>query len=66
MKKGRSKTLKPTVIPITSTDKITYSSSNRKVATVSSKGKILAKKKGTAVITVKSGKKHLKCRVTVK
>lgn len=30
------------------------------------KGKITGKKKGTAVITVKSGKKSVKCKVTVK
>ena len=30
------------------------------------KGQITAKKKGTAVITVKSGSKTVKCKVTVK
>ena len=43
-----------------------YSGSNKKVFTVSSGGKITAKKKGTAVITVKAGKKTVKCKVTVK
>ena len=52
------------VTPITSKEKVTYSSSNKKVATVSSKGVIKAKKTGTAKITVKSGKK--KVVVTVK
>ena len=52
------------VTPITSKEKVTYSSSNKKVATVSSKGVIKAKKAGTAKITVKSGKK--KVVVTVK
>lgn len=49
--------------------KVTFSSSNKKVATVSSKGVITAKAKGTAVITCKakdgSGKKAV-CTVTVK
>ncbi len=51
--------------------KITYSSSKKSVATVTSKGKIKAKKAGTAVITVKvtlkNGKtKTIKLKVTVK
>lgn len=54
------------VKPITSGEKITYSSSNKKVATVNAKGKIKAKKKGKTVITVKSGNKKVKCTVTVK
>lgn len=43
-----------------------YKSSNKKVASISSKGKITAKKKGTCTITVimKNGKK-LKCQVKV-
>ena len=53
-----------TVTPVTSKEKVTYSSSNKKVATVSSKGVIKAKKAGTTKITVKSGKK--KVVVTVK
>lgn len=36
--------------------KLTYSSSNRKVASVSSKGKISVKKYGTAVITIRASK----------
>ena len=46
--------------------KITYTTSNKKVAVVNAKGKITGKKKGTAVIMVKSGKKSVKCKVTVK
>ena len=59
-------TLKPIRSPLTSTEKITYKSSNSKVASVNSKGRITAKKKGTTIITVKSGKKTVKCKVTVK
>lgn len=66
IKLKKTYTLKPKLSPSNSEEKITYSSSNKKVATVSSKGKITAKKKGTTVITVKSGKKTAKCKVTVK
>ena len=64
--KGKTCTLKPQLYPSGSIAKITYTSSNSKVATVNSKGKITAKKKGTAVITVKAGKFKVKCKVTVK
>lgn len=66
LKVGKTKTLKPKLSPSGSTGKLTYSSSNKKVASVSSKGKITAKKKGTAVINVKCGKLSAKCKVTVK
>lgn len=46
--------------------KAKWKSSSKKVATVSSKGTVKAKKKGTAKITAKVGKKKLVCRVTVK
>ena len=47
--------------------KVTYTSSNTKVATVSSTGKVTAKKKGTATITAKTGNLlTAKCKVTVK
>ena len=63
---GKSTVLHPMINPVTSTQKVTYKSSNKKVAVVNSKGKITAKKKGKAVITVKSGKKTVKCKVTVR
>lgn len=66
LKKGRTLTLKPAITPLTSLQKVTYKSSNKKVAIVTSKGVIRARKKGTAVITVKSGRKTVKCKVTVK
>lgn len=63
--KGGSYTLRTTRAPLTTQQKVTYSSSNKKVATVSSKGVIKAKKKGTAKITVKSGSKKKKITVKV-
>lgn len=66
LKKKKTYTLKPKLNPKNSDESITYSTNNKKVATVSSKGKITAKAKGTAVITVKSGKVSVKCTVTVK
>lgn len=60
--KGQKKQLK-----LKGTKKKAKWSSNRKtVVSVDKKGKITAKKKGTAVITAKVGKKRYKCRVTVK
>lgn len=62
---GQSKKLAPVISPITSTDKVTYTSSNKKVATVSSSGVVTAKKSGTAKITVKAGRKKVTVTVTV-
>ena len=66
LKKGAKLTLKPSVTPITSLQKFTYKTSNKKIATVSKKGVITAKKPGKAKITVKSGKKSFTVTVTVK
>lgn len=64
--KSKTYTLKPQLYPSGAIAKITYTTSNKSIATVDSKGKITAKKKGTAVITVKAGKFTAKCKVTVK
>lgn len=64
--KGKTYTLKPQLYPSGAIAKITYTTSNKSIATVDSKGKITVKKKGTAVITVKAGKFTAKCKVTVK
>lgn len=66
LRKKKSCTLVPQILPITSVEKITFTSSNKKVATVTSKGKVTAKKKGTAIITVKAGKIKVKCKITVR
>ena len=59
--------LKVSVLPKTADQKVTFSSSKKSVATVSGKGKVTAKKPGTAIITAvtANGKKAV-CRVTVK
>jgi len=64
--RNKKLTLKPVISPITSQEKVTYSSSNKKIATVNSKGVIIGKKKGTAYITVKSGKIRKKVKAIVK
>ena len=66
LKCKKSLRLKATVAPVTSRQKVIWLSSNKKVATVTSKGVITAKKKGKTIITVKSGKKTYKIKVTVK
>lgn len=66
IKAGKSFTIKATVTPKNSTEKITYTSSNKKVVTVTAKGVVKGLKKGTATITVKSGSKKKTCKVTVK
>ena len=48
------------------TDKITWKSSNTKVAAVNSKGVVTAKAKGTAVITASCGEYKVTCKITVK
>ena len=70
LKKGKSFTLK-TKVSVSGkkvSKAVTYKTSNKKVATVNAKGKITAKKKGTATITIYSKadkKKTCKIKVTV-
>ena len=47
--RNKKLTLKPVIGPITSQEKVTYSSSNKKIATVSSSGVITGKKKGNSL-----------------
>ncbi len=55
LKKGKSTTLKATVKPTNAYKKtLTWKSSNSSIASVSSKGKVTAKKPGNAVITAKA------------
>ena len=64
LKKGKKQTLAPILAPITTQQKVTYTTSNKKVCTVTKGGVITAKKKGTAKVTVRSGSK--KVIITVK
>lgn len=60
-------TLKHTLPSATASNKIFYTSSDGKIATVNAGGKVTAKKKGTVTITVKTyNGKTAKCKVTVK
>ena len=68
VKKGKTITLTPTVYPSSLTDKsVTWESSNTKVATVTSAGKVKGVKAGTATITCTSVATGLSttCEVTV-
>ena len=67
LKKGpKTYQLTATKTPVTVVDKVTFTTSNKKVAVVSKTGKITAKKAGKAVITVKCAKKVQKVTVVVK
>ena len=65
LKRNQKAILKPVLQPLTSGEKITYKSSNTKIAIVNSKGQITARSKGTATITVTSGRKSVRCKVIV-
>lgn len=62
MIKGSSSTLSITG----NTQKVKWSTSNKNIATVTSKGKIIAKNTGSTTITATIGTKKYKCKVTVK
>jgi hypothetical protein len=66
VKKGKTHQIKATRSPVTCVQKITYKTSNKKVATVSSSGKVKGVKKGTAKITVKCGSKSRTVKIKVK
>lgn len=65
--KGKTYALKPTLPSGSASGTITYTSSNKAVAAVNSRGIIRAKKKGTAVITAKTfNGKTASIKITVK
>lgn len=65
LKVKQKHTLKPVLSPLTSVQKVTYSSANKRIATVDGKGKVTAKKAGKTTITVKSGNKKYRIAVSV-
>lgn len=65
VKKGGKQKLTVTRNPITCVQRITYTSSRKNIAAVTSKGVITGKKAGTAWITVKCGSLKKKIKVTV-
>lgn len=60
LSKGQSKQLK-----LSGAKNVTWKSSKKSVAAVNKKGKVTARKKGSAVITAKANGKSYKCNVTV-
>ncbi|MGX8727937.1 MAG: Ig-like domain-containing protein, partial [Lachnospiraceae bacterium] len=70
VKAGKTLTLKATVKPDSAHNKaVSWTSSNKKVATVTQKGVVKGIAKGTTVITVKAkdgSGKYVKCKITVK
>lgn len=65
---GETVTLTPIISPNNTLKKVTWKSSNAKVASVSTKGVVTAKAQGSATITVvskDSGRKQANCRIVV-
>lgn len=65
LSKEKSYNLDAKYTPVFSSDKLTWSSSNKKVATVDKLGKVTGKNLGKTTITAKMGKKKAKCTVYV-
>ncbi len=66
LEKGKTMTLKATVYPSTLTDKtVTWESSNTRIATVTTAGKVKGVRAGTATITCTSNATGLKATCTV-
>ncbi|HCT91060.1 MAG TPA: hypothetical protein DF613_06740 [Lachnospiraceae bacterium] len=67
LKKGKTFQIRVKLPKNTASNKITYKSNKKSVATVSSQGKIKAVKKGTAIITIRTfNKKTAKIKIVVK
>ena len=66
VKKGKKTSLKVANSPITAKASVKWKTSNKKVASVTSKGVVKGLKKGSATITAYSGKVKMTFKVTVK
>ena len=65
LKKGKKWSIKAKATP-KNVAKLTYKSSDKKVASVNGKGVVKAKKNGKATITIKAGSLKKTCKITVK
>lgn len=66
LKRRQTLKLAVTLSPITSRERVEYYSSDKRIVSVSSRGVIRANRTGRAIITVKSGRKIYRIRITVK
>ena len=65
LKKGKKWSIKAKATP-KNVAKLTYKSSDKKVASVNGKGVVKAKKNGKATITIKADSLKKTCKITVK
>lgn len=66
LKKGEVYRVPGDIVPVSVPDKVKFKTSDKKVAAVSTKGVVRARKAGKANVTAIVGKKKFKCVVTVK
>lgn len=62
-KEGQYWLLNVVILPVDSTDRLTYESSDETVATVNGEGRVTAVGSGEAVITIRCGEQFLECRI---
>ena len=62
-KEGQYWLLNVVILPVDSTDKLTYESSDESVAVVNGEGRVTAVAAGEAVITIRCGEQALECRI---
>lgn len=61
-KEGQYWLLNVVILPVDSTDQLTYESSDEAVVTVNSEGRVTAVGSGEAVVTIRCGEQSLECR----
>ena len=61
-KEGQYWLLNVVILPVDSTDKLTYESSDLSVVTVNGEGRVTAVGSGEAVVTIRCGEQSLECR----
>lgn len=62
-KEGQYWLLNVVILPVDSTDKLTYESSDESVVVVNGEGRVTAVASGEAVITIRCGEQYLECRI---